>query len=82
MNDTASKAKLVTAIAIILNENREVVQALKYRNISNTDKAKGEFYSFVKKKFPAVAYVNWYEKSSTFGKSKIKGRFIEKIYLQ
>jgi len=75
-------SKLLTAIAIITDEKGSPVRALKYRNIMNNETAKESFYTFVKGKFPDVSLVNWYEKSSTFGKAKIKGRFIEKIYLQ
>ncbi len=77
-----SKPKQITAIAIIADEKGSPIRALKYRNIQNNDQGKNSFYKFVKEKFPGVAWVNWYEKSSTFGKAKIKGRFIEKIYLQ
>jgi len=74
--------KQITAIAIIPDENGNPIKALKYRNIQNNDAGKKSLYDHLKKKFPNVGWVNWYEKSSTFGKSKIKGRFIEKIYLQ
>ncbi len=77
-----SKAKLLTAIAIIPDPVTQATRGLKYRNIKNSDNAKNEFYEFVKKKFPNVSHVNWYEKSSTFGKATVRGMFIEKIYLQ
>ena len=76
-----SEAKLLTAIAIIEDPATQATRGLKYRNIKNNDKAKNEFYEFVKKKFPDVSHVNWYEKNSTFGKAIVRGMFLEKIYL-
>lgn len=77
-----SNVKQITAIAIIPDKNGNPIRALKYRNIQNNEHGKNSFYAFIKEKFPGVGWVNWYEKNSTFGKAKIQGRFIEKIYLQ
>ena len=48
-------------------------QFLKYRNISDTDAAKGRFLKFAAK-FAGAEYVNFYDKHTR--------AFIERIYLQ
>lgn len=55
-------------------EGRKATNFLKYHGIKNTDRHKGKFLSFVKKKFPSAQHVNFYDKETK--------SFIEKIYLE
>jgi len=75
-------AKLITALAFILDDKGKIIRVLKHRNILNNDKAKDSYYAFMKRDHNDVSYVNWYEKSSHIGKRKIQGKFIERIYLK
>ena len=57
----ATKEKYLTAIICI--ENDQIREFKKYRNISNTEKAKERFMSFARK-FKGVKHVNFYNKEA------------------
>jgi hypothetical protein len=68
-----SNLKQLTAIVYCSVPQVNGNNFLKYRNISDTDKAKGKFLLFAAK-FPGAEYVNWYDKKTK--------AFIERVYLK
>lgn len=55
-------------------EGRAQTHFLKYHSIKNTDRHKGEFLAFAKKKFASAQYVNFYD--------KVTKQFVERIHLE